>query len=105
MIDRFDEFWQRYPKKVAKKHAMKMWSLLTTEQQDKSIAVIDAHVKQWAIAGRMAEFIPHAGSWLNGWRFDDDLTVAQVIYTRDTFVPLPPREECIPNPNPFRRVK
>ena len=100
----FDDFWNRYPRKIAKKHALTMWSRLTTEQQTKALAVIEAHVKQWAIAGRSMEVIPHAGSWLNGWRFDDEIDAPQqLIYQRDTFVPLPKFEDCVPNP--LRRVK
>jgi len=100
----FETFWQRFPRKIAKKHAFTMWNRLTAAQQEKALNVIEAHVKQWAIAGRTMEVIPHAGSWLNGWRFDDEIQAPQqLVYTRDTFVPLPSKEDCIPNP--LRMVK
>lgn len=100
----FDDFWKLYPRKIAKKHASIMWARLTQSQQEKALQVIDAHVKQWAIAGRSMEVIPHAGSWLNGWRFDDEIQAPQqLVYTRDTFVPLPPVDQCVPNP--LRMVK
>ena len=70
----FEVFWKSYPRKIAKKHASQMWARLTVEQQAKALEVIPRHVAYWQATGRAADKIPHAGSWLNGWRFDDELT-------------------------------
>jgi len=70
----FEVFWKSYPRKIAKKHASQMWARLTVEQQAKALEVIGRHVAYWQATGRAADKIPHAGSWLNGWRFDDELT-------------------------------
>gem|GEM_PF-4753217 len=70
----FEVFWKSYPRKIAKKHASQMWARLTVEQQAKALEVIGRHVAYWQATGRAVEKIPHAGSWLNGWRFDDELT-------------------------------
>lgn len=94
----FDDFWQRYPRKCAKKHALTMWNRLTQPQQEKALKVIEAHVKQWAIAGRTMEVIPHAGSWLNGWRFDDEIDAPQqLIYQRDTYIAPPKVADPMPD--------
>jgi len=73
MTDTFDDFWKLYPRKIAKKHALQMWKRLTKAQQDKALETIGNHIQQWAKELRADDKIPHAGTWLNGWRFDDDL--------------------------------
>ena len=70
----FEHFFLLYPRKIAKKHASQMWARLTVEQQAKALEVIGRHVAYWQATGRAVDKIPHAGSWLNGWRFDDELT-------------------------------
>ena len=69
----FESFWNYYPRKVAKKHAMQMWQKLTADQQQKAIEKILTHANYWISTGRDSDKIPHAGSWLNGWRFDDEI--------------------------------
>lgn len=100
----FLTFWQLYPRKEARKHAAMMFSRLTPEQQKKAIDVLPAHIKRWAGEGRMMVHIPHAGSWINGERFDDEIaTPQQLVYTVNTAAPLPPRDACVPNP--LRAIK
>ncbi len=65
----FEEFWAKYPRKVAKKDAKKMWDRLSDAQQKKALETIPAHARRWSDL----HFIPHAASWLNGERFDDEL--------------------------------
>jgi len=78
MTDTFDQFWKLYPRKIAKKHASQMWKRLTKAQQDKALGTIGNHIQQWAKELRADDKIPHAGTWLNGWRFDDDLVPAKL---------------------------
>lgn len=77
-MDEFDNFWKLYPRKIAKKHALQMWKRLTKAQQDKALETIGNHIQQWAKELRADDKIPHAGTWLNGWRFDDDLAPAKM---------------------------
>jgi acyl-CoA reductase-like NAD-dependent aldehyde dehydrogenase len=44
----FDDFYCKYPKKVARKDAQKAWARLTAEQQQKALQAIDDHVRMWA---------------------------------------------------------
>lgn len=76
--DAFDQFWKLYPRKIAKKHALQMWKRLTKAQQDKALETIGNHIQQWAKELRADDKIPHAGTWLNGWRFDDDLAPSKL---------------------------
>jgi hypothetical protein len=86
----FSVFWAMYPKKDAKKHASMMWDRLTTEQQAKAIETLPAHIKKWQHEARMMQHIPNPGSWINGWRFDDEITAPQQLFhTVNTAVPLP----------------
>lgn len=71
----FNEFWEMYPRKIGKKAAMKVWFRLklTPELRDKITSALKQHTKseQWEKdAGR---FVPHAATWLNGERWDDEL--------------------------------
>jgi hypothetical protein len=72
----FDTFWKEYPRKVSKQQAVKAWrsinpdhTLLTTmlqalEKQKRS--------EQWQKDN--GKFIPHPATWLNGKRWEDELT-------------------------------
>lgn len=102
----FSEFWKLYPRKVAKKDAMKMWARLSTEQQTKALEMLPAHVKVWEAEGRQMHLVPHAATWINGERFDDEITLpaaqkapwwtsdaATMDYGRSKGVPARPGED------------
>jgi len=94
MDDIFDQFWKLYPRKIAKKHAHSMWKRLTKSQQDKALETIGNHIQQWAKELRADDKIPHAGTWLNGWRFDDDLR------PRNPMLKIAPPISCYQAPPP-----
>ena len=68
--DRFAEFWQAYPRKVAKPAAEKAWRKVAAEA-DAIMAGLrrQAGCEQWAKDG--GQFIPHPATWLNGRRWED----------------------------------
>lgn len=68
----FDLFWQMYPRRVAKVAAQKAWAKLKAPERAAAIAALPAHVESWS--GRDMEHIPHGSTWLNGKRFEDELT-------------------------------
>lgn len=75
-MEDFEQFWQQYPRKVAKAHARKTWALLTPEEKFAALHAIPVHVRYWTAAGRSMDRIPHAGTWLNpvdGRRWEDEL--------------------------------
>jgi len=74
----FSSFWKAYPRRVAKAHAEKMWAKLSTEEKLCAIKSLPAHIKQWQQKGTEIDFIPHPGSWLNGKRFEDEISVGVV---------------------------
>jgi hypothetical protein len=71
--DRFDEFWNHYPKKLSKTQALKAWKSAIKRKPDTEI--IEA-AKAYSL-GKLpdVQFIPLASTWLNNDRWDDvDLT-------------------------------
>jgi hypothetical protein len=75
--DGFDEFWQRYPRKVARQAALKAWSRISASVPTADImAGLDRATRseQWTKDG--GQFVPHAATWLNGGRWTDDLPAA-----------------------------
>lgn len=72
-IAQFAQFWAMYPRRVAKRDAEKMWIRLTRQEQQDAIKALPAHIRYWQQAGRTMETTPHAATWLNGHRFEDEL--------------------------------
>lgn len=69
----FEQFWSAYPRKVAKAHARKMWQRLNAEQKFAATHALPVHVRYWRISGRDVDKVPHAGTWLSGERWEDEL--------------------------------
>lgn len=69
----FEQFWQLYPRKVGKLTAKRSWQKLSHENKQKALQAIVEHRKYWVAKGTDWEFIPHASTWLNQERFEDEL--------------------------------
>lgn len=74
----FQEWWQRYPRKVAKAAALKSWKALAPSEalQATMHAALDVQRRspQWMKDG--GEFIPHPATWLSHKRWEDELVTA-----------------------------
>lgn len=72
----FERFWEAYPRKVAKQVAAKAWNKLhpNPELVDHMIAAIERQkqTQQWQKDN--GDFIPHPSTWLNGRRWEDEVT-------------------------------
>lgn len=72
LLGDFEKFWDAYPRKVGKQKA-----LAAFEKIDVTLDVLLAALEnqkrsaQWTKNG--GEFIPHATTWLNGKRWEDEL--------------------------------
>jgi hypothetical protein len=70
----FDVFWKSYPRKTAKQAAAKAWRKLgpPVDLQARIQAAVAVHAlsDQWAKDG--GQFIPHAATWLNQRRWEDE---------------------------------
>jgi hypothetical protein len=74
---KFENFWSQYPKKVGKLTAKRSWEKLSQENQQKALEAIVEHRKYWTAKGTEWDFIPHASTWLNQERFEDELVIEQ----------------------------
>jgi hypothetical protein len=74
--DGFAEWWENYPRKVAKAEASKAWAkALKTNPKPTREALATAlrtQARNWQREGRQIDKIPHAARWLNGRRWEDD---------------------------------
>lgn len=70
-INLFDIFWEKYPRKVWKKDAMKKFDKLKKEDQELAIKMIDVFKKtrQW----QNEQYIPHPTTYINQERFRDEV--------------------------------
>lgn len=75
----FDEFWSAYPNKSGKVAARKAWSKNKCDEiKDEIVLAVERQkeMKQWKKDN--GEFIPHASTWLNQKRWEDDVNVQPV---------------------------
>ena len=69
----FDQFWQHYPRKIAKRAAQAAFNRLTKQEQSDAVEAIEQHVAYWKFKGTEMDFICHATTWLNQGRWEDIL--------------------------------
>lgn len=67
----FDDFWKLYPRKIARKPAERIWSRLTDDEKRKALEALPNHLRAWA--STETTFIPHATTWLNQARWEDEV--------------------------------
>ena len=73
LINMFEEFYSKYPRKEAGKDARKAWGQIGPKGQVKALEAIDAHAARWLALGTSKEFIPLPASWLRGERYEDEI--------------------------------
>lgn len=74
----FAQFWNSYPRKVARRAAETAWNKLSTGEQQQAIESLPNHIKYWQARGTEKEFIPHASTWLNQARWEDEIELPKV---------------------------
>ena len=73
--DRFDIFWNEYPRRVSRKDAEKAWKKLKPDKELFAV-IMESLRKQknsddWTRDG--GQYIPYASKWLNGQRWEDEV--------------------------------
>jgi hypothetical protein len=87
----FEEFWQRYPRKVSKGHARRAFEAAVKRvAAEVIIAALDR-----AVFNPDPRYIPHPATWLNGERWRDEVddfdpVLRAVGLTPEDFLDLPP---------------
>ena len=68
----FDRFWKAYPRKVGKQTALKAFRKVNTPLETLLNAIeVQKRSKQWQKDN--GQFIPHPTTWLNQWRWEDEV--------------------------------
>jgi hypothetical protein len=75
-IDRFDDFWDNFPKKVSKGAAVKAWRS-AVKKADAETIIDAARIFAASVSGSDPKFIPYPATWLNGERWADDAEAEQ----------------------------
>nr|WP_236165721.1 hypothetical protein [Pseudomonas fulva] len=74
----FERFWKLYPRKVGKDKAEKAWAKLKVDAS--LFARVGTALAAWSISHDWTkdggQYIPHAATWLNGKRWEDELPAA-----------------------------
>jgi len=73
VVDEWDRWWSTYPRKTGKQAARKAWEKLSAADRTAALAELDTHVAYWQAVATSPQFIPHAATWLNGRRWEDEL--------------------------------
>jgi hypothetical protein len=70
--DYFLKFWKAYPKKTAKEPAWKAFKKL--KMNDEFLAMLIKAINHQGLLSRDIQFVPHASTWLNAKRWEDEIT-------------------------------
>jgi uncharacterized protein YdaU (DUF1376 family) len=88
--DLFPQFWKLYPNKKGKAAAEKAWKKLKVT--DELFALITKGLGKQCVSPAWTkddgQFIPHPATWLNGKRWEDEVTVSTNVH------PFPPRRQA-----------
>jgi hypothetical protein len=84
----FDRFWAAYPRKTAKQKARSAWKSLSPNEnlQQIMLKALEVHKrsKQW----QEIEHTPHASTWLNGKRWEDEIASSAPSSGNETLAAL-----------------
>ncbi len=98
----FDEFWAVWPKRVQRKAAEKAFAKIKPAHHQNILSAIEKQKKtdRWRKNG--GEFIPHASTWLNGERWNDEIEVVleRPKQSASPVVPIQERTEPRGKPPP-----
>jgi hypothetical protein len=71
--DYFLKFWKAYPSKKAKEAAWKAFKKL--KMNDDFLAILIKAINHQGLPNMNIQFVPHASTWLNGKRWEDEISV------------------------------
>jgi len=71
----FDSFWKAYPKKTNKEFAKRVFEKLRVDQPLLDKILHSLHIQTRTVwKDKDAQYIPHPSTWLNGKRWEDEVT-------------------------------
>ena len=89
----FDRFWSVYPRKVGKREAEDAWKKIGPDEALFHVIVqsLDRAKHWWSINRTETKHIPHASTWLNGQRWNDEMPLTQAVQGQQ--MPMSERKE------------
>lgn len=69
----FEEFWELYPKKVDRGHALKAWKRIIKGGVSKDDVIEGLTTQLPIFASKEIDYIPYPATWLNGERWRDKI--------------------------------
>lgn len=72
----FEDFWNIWPKRLAKKDAQKAWARIPPMTHQQILRAVEAgkQTEQWL--KEEGQYIPLPASWLRGERWEDEIGIA-----------------------------
>lgn len=72
-LDEFEKFWNVYPRKVAKRDALKAWKGVMSGKDAPTVSQVLAGVEQYKAQKLDPKFISYPASWLRAGRWSDEV--------------------------------
>lgn len=76
-MSNFNEIWSLYPRKVNKRMSQKAFERLNLQEQEQAIEALPQHIKLWKMQETALSYIPHLSTWLNQYRFEDEIVIEE----------------------------
>ena len=89
----FNNLWAIYPRKVSKRMAEKAFNKLNPMEQEQAIEAMPNHIKYWKSQDTQLAYIPHLATWLNQYRFEDEIVIEEVKQNKKPPLPFYATEE------------
>lgn len=80
----FDDFWTLYPRHTAKQNAVKAWAKVPVSLHDVIFAAVKAQSASPSWTKDGGQYIPHAASWINAKRWEDEIAGGSTTVKRNT---------------------
>ncbi|QLF92284.1 phage replication protein [Pseudomonas sp. ABC1] len=87
-LEGFDQFYRLYPKRQKRADAEKAWRKLNTLQRQAAMAALPKHCQQPDWLKDAGQFVPLPASWLNGKRWEDELSTQNTHHPPSRFTDL-----------------
>jgi hypothetical protein len=89
----FNNLWAMYPRKVNKRMAEKAFSKLNPIEQEQAIEAMPNHLAYWKANDTQLAYICHLSTWLNQFRFEDEIVIEEVKQNKRPELPFYATEE------------
>ena len=93
MSDLFEQFWSLYPRKVSKRMAHRSFYKLTPAEREQALEALPNHIAYWKAKNTELDYVPHCTTWLNQYRFEDEIVIEEPKVNKRPELPFYATEE------------